>query len=616
MKMNAIGYLLRLYFLWLAFFAVGRAVFIIYLPNDSSGIGDLLLSFLYGWIMDTSMACYLLAFPLLLTIVSIFGFKKLICQILNVYHWILLVVISFMVVVEIPLFEAWGFKLHIKSAIHLAHPGEMFRTASWGQTFAVLGGTGLLSGGFIWIYHKVVRPLLMRESHRTVLQGLSITLLGLPLLVLGIRGGFQQIPLQQSDVYFSSSNLANNAAVNTPWNFIHSYIENKHLLNGHPYQYTDPGTACATVASLTEDVDTNDLLTNSRPNIVLVILESWGADMVERLGGAKGLTPHFSKLCDNGLLFTNFYASGERSDQGICTILSGFPAQPTTSIISQPAKMRTLPALNKELDPLGYQSLFVFGGQLNYGNIRSYLVYNNYHKIVEEQDFESDEGPGKLGYHDRVVFNRFLSEINELHPPFFANMFTLSTHEPFDIPEDTDARWDGEYPKYANAMLYADQHLGKFMDQAKKQPWYDNTLFVFVADHGHHSYKHWNFFEPNYRKIPLLFYGKPLQEKYKGVHMNIPGCQSDIAPTLMAAMKLDPDQYKWGKNLLDSSANKYAYYSHLNGFGWVSTNGYVVYHHQQKKVMLKSFDNEADLGRAEDNGKAYLQCLMDYYIAN
>lgn len=439
---------------------------------------------------------------------------------------------------------------------------------------------------------------------------------GLPLLILGIRGGVQQIPLQQSDVYFSSSNLANSAAVNTPWNFLHSYIENKNLLSGHPYQYTDPGTACATVASLTADADTNDLLTNTRPNIVLVILESWGADMVERLGGAKGLTPHFSKLCDNGLLFTNFYASGERSDQGICTILSGFPAQPTTSIISQPAKMRSLPAINRDLDSLGYQSLFVFGGQLNYGNIRSYLVYNGYHKIVEEKDFDEDQGGGKLGYHDGIVFQRFLEEINELHPPFFANMFTLSTHEPFDIPDETDAGWDREYPKYANAMLYADEHLGKFMKEAKKQLWYDNTLFVFVADHGHHSYRHWSFFEPNYRKIPLLFFGKPLQDQYKGVQMDIPGCQSDIAPTLMAAMNLDADKYKWGKNLLDSSANKYAYYSHLNGFGWVSTNGYVVYHHQQQKPMLQSFDNEADLGRAEANGKAYLQCLMDYYIAN
>ncbi len=614
MSLGAIKYQLKVYIFWLVFFALTRAVFLVYLGDGTSTFGQTLLSFVYGWIMDTSMTGYLMILPLLLTIISVWAGKKIIVKVLLGYHWLLILLFSFMAVLEIPLYEAWGFKMHIKAFVHLEHPSEIFRTASWGQTIGVSLSALVLATVFGYIFMRFIsRPFEQQELSKKPLQTIGLLLM-LPLLVIGIRGGFQQIPLQQSDVYFSNNQLLNNAAINTPWNLIHSYIENKALLEGHPYQYMSKEEAKKQVDALNSSTPQRGWIKAKRPNIVLVILESWTADMVEAVGGAPGLTPNFSKLSDSGLLFDQFYASGERSDQGICTILSGYPAQPITSIITQPARMAGLPAINKKLQEHGYASLFVFGGQLNYGNIKSFLVQNEFDKVIEEDDFSSDLPHSKLGYPDHVTFDRFGKEVDQLQEPFIASIFTLSSHEPFDIPIATKVKWDDEYPDYAAAMKYSDQALGDFMKYASKRAWFKNTLFVFVADHGHHSHKGWNFYEPNYRKIPLLFWGEALEERFRGNKNNSIGGQADLPKTLLNGLEIDASEFTWGKDLLDTNRTQFAYYSHLQGFGMVTPKGYVVYDHKQQKSIMSNFPEGKEKQQAEQNGKAYLQHLMDDYM--
>lgn len=614
MSIGAIKYQVKVYVFWLFFFALTRAAFLIYLGDGTAGFGEFLLSFVYGWIMDTSMAGYLMLLPVTLSLVSIWIGRKIIAKVLLFYHWLLILLFSFMVVLEIPLYEAWGFKMHIKAFMHLEHPSEIFRTASWAQTIGVSVSSLTLAGLFGYIFRKFIsRPYEEQENGKKLLQT-GVLLAMLPLLVIGIRGGFQQIPLQQSDVYFSDHQLLNNAAINSPWNLIHSYIENQALLEGHPYQYISKEQAKAEVEVLNRSTPSTTWLGTPRPNIVLVILESWTADMVEAVGGAPGLTPNFSELAGEGILFENMFASGERSDQGICTILSGYPAQPITSIITQPARMASLPAINKKLQDDGYSSLFLFGGQLNYGNIKSFLVQNQFDKIIEEDDFASDLPHSKLGFPDHVTFARFGTELQELEEPFFASIFTLSSHEPFDIPKETEVVWKDKYPDYAAAMKYSDEALGDFIDNAKQQPWFNKTLFVFIADHGHHSHKGWNFYEPNYRRIPLLLWGPALDTEKRGIKVRTIGSQADLPKTILNGLQMDASEFTWGRDLFDTTRQEFAYYSHLQGFGWVTPGGYVVYDHGQRKSIMTSFEDEQLKDKAEHNGKAYLQHLMDDYM--
>ncbi|MFH1540445.1 MAG: sulfatase-like hydrolase/transferase, partial [Elusimicrobiota bacterium] len=221
------------------------------------------------------------------------------------------------------------------------------------------------------------------------------------LLFLGIRGGIQQIPIQQSDAYFSKHNVLNLAAVNSGWNLAQSIIENKKVIEKNPFQYYPFDEAKKIVQELhnvKKDTTINILnptrnssngLKTNLPNIVLIILEGWSGDLVKSLGGYDSITPNLEKLISEGILFENIYAGGSWSDHGISAIFSAFPAPPMgLSIIAQPNKYIHLPCISEELKNTGYNTSFLFGGQLSYGNIKAYLYYNKFDKIIEGKDFD------------------------------------------------------------------------------------------------------------------------------------------------------------------------------------------------------------------------------------
>lgn len=601
------------YFLWVITFLISRIVFLLYHFSDvsSESFSEIVSSVFIGLKLDFSAAVYFSAIPfLLLFLFNVFRIafiKKLILF----YYFIIGFGLGLLVFSELELYSAWGYKMHYKVLKHLANPSEVYGTANFMQIVLGISGALIYGGGLLIISNKIIEFV-----HKFKWKELIIYFTVIPaLLFVALRGGLNQIPVQVGDVFYSKNNTLNYAATNSVWYFGHSILENTSDIDETKYQFYTEEEA----KFIFDDIYrcSNDSiqspLKSSRPNIVYIILESWTADLIEVLGGEKGVTPFFNSLSEGGILFTNFYASGERSDQGIATILSGFPAQPTTSIVSQTSKYEKLPCINKDLKIEGYSSLFVFGGQLNYGNIKSYLVYNQFDKLVEESDFEADDNlHGKLGWHDEVVLPRFFSEINQLNEPFFANVFTLSTHEPFDIPKKNFIDWKGEFPDYINAAYYADSCLKNFFEQAKTQEWYQNTLFVLVADHGHHSHKKHDFFSPEYRKIPLLLVGDAIVDALKGLKIEAPKSQSDISASILSFMGINNSQYIYSKNLLDTTCNSFAYYSHINGFGWVERDGYMVYNIMTEKYLHSS--NEEFEKKNSQKGKAYLQILMDDYF--
>lgn len=601
------------YFLWVIVFLISRIVFLLYHFSDVSNdsFSEIIYSIFIGLKLDFSAAVYFSAIPFLfLLLLYAFNFS-FIKKMLLAYYFIVGFALGLLIFSELELYSAWGYKMHYKVLKHLANPSEVFGTASFMQI--VLGFAGaLIYGGGLLIISNRITGFASKFSWKEVITYFTVIPI---ILFIALRGGLNQIPVQVGDVFYSKNNTLNYAATNSVWYFGHSILENTSDIDESKYQFYSHEEAKSIVNDIYKcsDDSISSPLKSNRPNIVYIILESWTADLIEVLGGEKRVTPFFNSLSEEGILFTNFYASGERSDQGIATILSGFPAQPTTSIISQTSKYEKLPCVNRDFKSQGYSSLFVFGGQLNYGNIKSYLVYNQFDKLVEESDFDAEDNlHGKLGWQDEVVFPRFLSEINELKEPFFANVFTLSTHEPFDIPKNNFIDWKGEYPDYINAAYYADSCLKYFFEQAKKQEWYQNTLFILVADHGHHSHKKHDFFSPEYRKIPLLLVGDVLQDTLKGVKINVAKSQSDISASILNFMGMDNSQYIYSKNLLDTNCNSFAYYSHINGFGWVEEDGYMVYNIMTEKYLHSS--SEEFEKKNSQKGKAYLQVLMDDYF--
>ncbi len=602
---------------WMLFFVLSRSVFVIYNFSriKSEGLMEILRSYVHGAYLDLSATSYLMAIPFLLLLAWTLSRSNVLLIINTWFHYLFIFICSLIAITELSLYDEWGTKMSMKALSYLAHPDEVIKSAGNKIMFLGLLATFLLTIFSGWVYSKYVKPNKLFPPPRK--WSLIITTLVTPIiLVLMLRGGWQQIPINQSDVYYSSNNLLNLSAVNSFWNLGHSIEQNKSYMDTNPYDYYPLNEAKKEVEILFAEPDTatEKILTTDKPNVVLIILESWSADLMKSLGGYDSIAPNMEMLASQGVLFTNAYGPGERSDQGMAAIFSAFPAQPTTSIIKQPSKFQKLPCINTQIKKAGYASSFYFGGQLNYGNIKGYMYYNQFDKIMEGVDFPSSIPRGKLTVHDEYLFAQQLSDLKQEKQPFFSAMFTGSTHSPFDMPMKEAIDWGGEYQGYLNSAFYTDKCLGEYFVQAKKQSWYSNTLFIIVADHAHPSPREWEYYHPLRKKIPMMFFGDVIKPEYRGYKYEKLASQVDIAKTLLHQLDLDASPFKWSRDLFKSGGEEFAYYTFIDGVGWIRKNEYYVWHHQLKRVFYQVADSEASALKMEKESKSFLQVLFDEYL--
>ena len=617
-------YFFREYLFWMVFFFICRSIFLVYNFDEMKEIsfGEILSAFWQALYLDTSLASYFLGFTFFIFSIHVFFPKKIFINIYKIYVIILLVLLSLITIAELEIYNEWGTKLNVKAIKFLEHPSEVI--SSTRTSFLILGciAVGILSSIGYFLHKKImILPnLTTRQSANQRFHFLTPVLFVLitpVVLILGIRGGIQPIPIQQSDAYFSKYNVLNLASVNSAWNLGQSIWENNKLMGENPYQYYSLDEAKKTVSEIyrTEKDTTVSILKTNKPNIVLVVLEGWSADLVKSLGGYDNVTPCLEKIISEGILFENCYASGSLSDQGMSSVFSAFPAQPTVSIISQPNKYVHLPCITNELDSAGYATSFLFGGQLSYGNIKAYMYYNKFDRILEGKDFESSIPHGKLGVHDEYLYECQLKELRDEKQPFFAGMFTMSSHSPFDMPmeENKKLNFGGDEKNYVNSVHYADEKLYNFLQKAKKEKWFDNTLFILVSDHGHRSPKQYSINQPEYRKIPMVFWGKVLRDEYKGYRYKKICSQIDLGKTLLHQFGISSARYEWSKNLFNPYTSEFAYFETTDGFGWVRPEQYIVYSHIMNQYYFEKTNSPEEKVRLEKEGKSFLQAMFQEY---
>lgn len=613
------------YFFWLAFFFICRAVFLLYNTGELNGIPffEALAAFPNAVYLDTSMACYFLSVSFLFFALYGFFYTEFFLKLNRIYAALIIFIFSSIVISELKIYDEWGTKLNIKAVSFLEQPAEVINSTP--AAFLIFGliAIGLLTFAGIYLhkkfsafFHKAFAPTTSLPFSKRW-TGAVVFLLTVPFLIgIGIRGGLQQIPIQQSDAYFSRHNVLNLAAVNSGWNLGQSFMENRMHLKGNPYIYFTAEEAAENARKLhaVEKDSTLSFLKTNRPNIVMVILEGWSADMVRSLGGFEGASNGFDALTKEGILFDSIYASGGLSDQGMTAIFSGFPALPAgISIIGQPSKYGKLPCMAKEFQKAGYKTSFLFGGQLSYGNIKAYMYFNNFDRIIEGNDFSDDVPRGKLCIHDEFVYSRQLEELKKESEPFFAALFTGSSHSPYDMPFPRKINWGGDEMKYANSIAYADSCLFDFVRRAKNENWFDSTLFVFVADHSHRSPRGWTPHQPEYRRIPMLFWGNVIKEEFRGWRYKKVCSQVDIASTLLNQLGLKAGEFQWSKNLFNPNTAEFAYYETRDGFGFVRSGQYIVYSHTENKFHYEKVRSQQEKAKMETEGKSYLQTVFQQF---
>jgi phosphoglycerol transferase MdoB-like AlkP superfamily enzyme len=431
-------------------------------------------------------------------------------------------------------------------------------------------------------------------------------------LIIPVRGGFQTIPVNQSNVYFSNKMFANHAAVNFIWNFFNTLT---HKTNGkNPYKYFDNETALTLINQRKDGLlkpTIDSILNTSRPNVILILWESLPAKIVGSLGGEPTVTPNLNRLSKEGLLFTNFYANGDRTDKGIPAVLSGYYPPPVKRIMRMPNKTRSLPMLPKKMIDLGYNTSFYYGGDLNFGNMNTYLRNAGITNIVDGSAFDKKDWNSKWGAYDDVFMKRFSEDLStKQEAPFFKIALTLTSHEPYEIKGAYKFGKDTEDNKFRSAHYYTDKVIGDFIAFAKQQDWYKNTLIVIMSDHGHSSPKHEGpYFSPKKFRIPMLWLGGAVNKN--STKISTVASQVDFSYTLLDLLKADNTDFVFSKNIFNTSDNQFAHYTFNKGFGTLTKESVFIYDYVSDKPILESGKNTKKL---DSLGKALTQNSYDDFL--
>ncbi len=614
------SFLFKYFAFWLFVFNLNRIVFILFYLHEfnETSLSELLAIPYHAMALDISMICYFAAVPLLASFIQQFILNEFAPAVIKYYTLLLLILYGTIVAGELNLYAEWQTKIDYKAVAFLVHPSEVFETATNTQTLIFFCYLILFIVLNYWCYIKLVKtklPPLKNKMGTRILIASFYLVACTSLLIIGLRGGLQPIPINQSWSYFSNHNIVNQVSVNDGWNLLGSIYQNSNYLNKNPYVEVPMKEARERVNQLYNVKDTTiHFLSTNNPNIVFLILESFSADVIKSCNGDSGITPEFEKLIGQGYLFDSIYSSGTLSHQGMTSIFSGFPSQTVTSIIKEQSKYSKLPSLVKKLSKKGYNTSFYFGGQLTYGNIKSYMYFNNFNKIKDIYDYDDAIPRGKLGVHDQYTLADHLKELNQKPEPFFSALFTLSTHSPYDIPSRWKIDKGGNERDFLNAANYTDSCIGAYILECKKQKWYSNTLFVLVADHGKHTHYNRSFFSPELRHIPLLFFGEVIKLEFRGKENHLVGSQHDLAATLLSQLNIDHKEFKWSKDLMNPYSKQFAFYTGPTWAAWCGPDGFISYDYRLKDLNWKVINDEANTQSYVLNAKTHLEVLFQEYL--
>jgi phosphoglycerol transferase MdoB-like AlkP superfamily enzyme len=599
---------LSLVIFWLLFMMTARIFFLTYNWDLTAGLTakEIFLSLLHGLRMDASMSGYFLAASGLLLTISSFFNKRWISEVLIILHILLIVLSTLIVTVDLELYRHWGFRLNTTPLMYIGAEamGSVSPAVYLKLSFIFIA----LVLSFLHLFRKRISPQIKYIEDAGVPGKTAAALLFISaLMFIPIRGSFTVAPMNTGFVYYHNTKpFANHSAVNVIWNFLYSV--RKGSSSDYPENFYDKDKTEQLFSELYESTGTTTtVLKNNRPNIILIIMESFTADVVEPLGGLKGVTPYLNKLCGEGILFSNIYSSGDRTDKGLISILSGYPAQPQGSIIKLPSKTEKLPQLNRFIKKLGYKTSFLYGGDIDFANFRSYLNSSGFDQITTLDDFERDLYTSKWGVHDQFMFEKATHELDTTTETFFKVILTLSSHEPFDVPLNPPFReGNDEESLFVNSCHYTDQSLGRFIEYCRTKEWWNNTLVIITADHGHRYPGNKELIQKERFHIPLLMIGGSVS---KDTVVHTIGNQTDIANTLLGQIDQVTKDFVFSKDLLNKTTKPFSAYFFTDGYGFVFPDKYVVYDNAGKRFLKDDGASEQDI----EISKAYQQKLFSNY---
>ena len=549
----------------------------------------------HGLSLDLSTALYILIVPFLLTIVSVWWKNEKVQKwILRIYFIIIAIALALAFVADTSLYPFWGFKLDASCLQFLETPGDAAASVSTGYLIVRLAIIVIIAWviykGYSWSVKCGVRSENTSSFPKLLETGFYI--ICMPLIVIGIRGGLDESTTNVGQVYYSQNQFLNHSAVNPVFCFLSSFEKTASNIVDYDF-YTDD--ECAKLMDglyPTTSVDTDTLLITERPNIVIVLMESAGDLFAD-------VMPNLQRLKAEGINFSNCYGNTWRTDRGTVCTYSGYPSFPTSSVMKMPKKSNLMPSIASSLQQEGYHTYYLYGGDINFTNMRSYLIATGWEKLTWKTDYNNEEqNSANWGVRDDITFNTLYQQVTSMPQDehYLIGFSTLSSHEPWDVPMER-----GERDEIANAFYYLDQCIGDLITKLKQTPQWENLLIIFLPDHSI-DYGPYTESEPLRNKIPLVWTGGAIRS-----HLDISTTcnQTDLAATLLAQLRLSHDQFRWSRDVLSKSYTyPFATHNYNNGFSLTDSTGFMAYDLESQHVIT---DKSSETARLEKIGKAILQ---------
>lgn len=581
----------------------------------------------HGLPLDLSMAGYLSVIPGLLSIAVVWLKRELVKPIMNIYFIIASLFITCSFLLNASLYPYWKYPLDSTPLFYFfTSPADAIASVSIWQVILSIVILIVLTIG-VWFTLRMRGEKRQQYSRYSYGYGgfgsgkrkrfddfdrhrgrTSIILLLLTgLLILPIRGGITVSTMNTGQVYYSQNAYLNHSAVNPLFSLLESITHQEDFASQYRFMKDKEADKIFATMTSTSDENTYPLLNEATfkkgtPDILIVIMESFASDIMPSMGSYKDVAVCLDSIAQQSILFTRFYANSFRTDRGMVSILSGYPAQPTTSIMRYPRKTSQLPSIARNLAKYkNYKTTYYYGGDADFCNMRSYLVSQGYQHIISDASFPIEDKLSKWGVPDHILAARMMKDIkaqqNEKRP-MLRILQTSSSHEPFEVP------YHRLKDKRLNAFAYTDSVMGAIVREYRKLPRWKNTLIVFVPDHVGGYKENLNDHDRSRYQIPLILAGGAISRPMK---VGIIGSQQDIAATLLGQLGVEHREFTFSKNMMSDATPKFAFFAVNDAFGIVSEENSLIYDNRAKRIVYDKGEKGFNLKR----GQAYLQKLYD-----
>lgn len=581
----------------------------------------------HGLPLDLSMAGYLSVIPGLLSIAVVWLKRELVKPIMNIYFIIASLFITCSFLLNASLYPYWKYPLDSTPLFYFfTSPADAIASVSIWQVILSIVILIVLTLG-VWFTLRMRGEKRQQYSRYSYGYGgfgsgkrnrfddfdrhrgrTSIILLLLTgLLFLPIRGGITVSTMNTGQAYYSQNAYLNHSAVNPLFSLLESITHQEDFASQYRFMKDKEADKIFATMTSTSDENTYPLLNEATfkkgtPDILIVIMESFASDIMPSMGSYKDVAVCLDSIAQQSILFTRFYANSFRTDRGMVSILSGYPAQPTTSIMRYPRKTSQLPSIARNLAKYkNYKTTYYYGGDADFCNMRSYLVSQGYQHIISDANFPIEDKLSKWGVPDHIVAARMMEDIkaqqNEKRP-MLRILQTSSSHEPFEVP------YHRLKDKRLNAFAYTDSVMGAIVREYRKLPRWKNTLIVFVPDHVGGYKENLNDHDRSRYQIPLILAGGAISRPMK---VGIIGSQHDIAATLLGQLGVEHREFTFSKNMMSDATPKFAFFAVNDAFGIVSEENSLIYDNRAKRIVYDKGEKGFNLRR----GQAYLQKLYD-----